>query len=382
MGRVDRGPPRRPRPPAACALLNPGFPLGSVTPFRGVSALSRSTIIQVLGGAASRNGAGSPPRPRGRRTAAGSRRAALVAAVTPLREAGSPVELSLTGGKDSRLVAAALVKAGVPVRGRTHGFADHPDVVVAAEIARRAGHRARRADPGRARAAGRRARQDPRHGAGRRRDAVRVRERRPPRPRRLPCAHRGRPRRRAAARRLRRDGGPPRRRRAARRPGARPRAARSAELLRRLTTKHLGLHPPRRRRRLRRLARPVDRRARPPPAARARRLLPGQPGGPVVGGRPAGVPAQGAPGPAAVRRPGGARRPRRPAGRPGQRRAVRRRPRRTVPAPWRTIPLAGKPPASRARPPSTGAASTATRSRRSCATTSSTWAPPAACSTW
>ncbi|MFY9669729.1 MAG: hypothetical protein WAK44_17395, partial [Trebonia sp.] len=30
----------------ACALLNPGFPLGSATPFRGVSALSRSTIIQ------------------------------------------------------------------------------------------------------------------------------------------------------------------------------------------------------------------------------------------------------------------------------------------------------------------------------------------------
>ena len=45
------------------------------------------------------------------------------------------------------------------------------------------------------------------------------------------------------------------------------------------------------------------------------------------------------------------------------------------------VPLAGKPPAGPA-PPSTGAASTATRSRRSCAATSSTWAPPAPCSTW
>ena len=125
-------------PLLACALLNPGFPLGSATPFRGVSALSRSTIIQVLGGAASRNGADSPPRPLGAGSAAVVA-AALVDAVTPLREVAQPVELSLTGGKDSRLVAAALVKAGVPVRGRTHGFADHPDVVIAAEVARALG---------------------------------------------------------------------------------------------------------------------------------------------------------------------------------------------------------------------------------------------------
>src|SRR6202041_297865 len=64
---------------------------------------------------------------------------ALVAAVAPLRDADAPVQLSLTGGKDSRLIAAALVKAGVPVTAVTHGFADHPDVVVAAEIARRLG---------------------------------------------------------------------------------------------------------------------------------------------------------------------------------------------------------------------------------------------------
>jgi hypothetical protein len=125
-------------PLLAAALLNPGFPLGSATPFRGVSALSRSTIIQVLSGAASRNGADSPPRPQGAGSAA-EVAAALVDAVTPLREVAQPVELSLTGGKDSRLVAAALVKAGVPVRGRTHGFADHPDVVLAAEVARALG---------------------------------------------------------------------------------------------------------------------------------------------------------------------------------------------------------------------------------------------------
>ena len=137
-----------------CALLNPGFPLGSVTPFKDVTALGPATALQVLNGsvtrvqdpAASPGRAGDPgslagqapgrsPGPQGARNVAEG----LVAAVAPLRDAGSPVELSLTGGKDSRLVAAALIKAGVPVVARTHGFDDHPDVVVAAEIARRLG---------------------------------------------------------------------------------------------------------------------------------------------------------------------------------------------------------------------------------------------------
>jgi hypothetical protein len=127
-----------------CALLSPGFPLGSVTPFAGVHAVAPSTTLQLLNGAVSRRsvplapggvGAGGAPGARGAREVA----EALVAAVAPLRDAGEPVELSLTGGKDSRLIAAALVKAGVPVVAKTHGFDDHPDVVVAAEIARRLG---------------------------------------------------------------------------------------------------------------------------------------------------------------------------------------------------------------------------------------------------
>jgi hypothetical protein len=60
---------------------------------------------------------------------------ALTEAVRPLGGADPPAELSLTGGKDSRLVAAALATARVPFRARTHGFAGHPDVVVAGLIA-------------------------------------------------------------------------------------------------------------------------------------------------------------------------------------------------------------------------------------------------------
>ena len=65
--------------------------------------------------------------------------AALAEAVRPLGEANAPVELSLTGGKDSRLVAAALTAARVPFLARTHGFAAHPEVVVASLIAGRLG---------------------------------------------------------------------------------------------------------------------------------------------------------------------------------------------------------------------------------------------------
>ncbi len=65
--------------------------------------------------------------------------AALTDAVRPLGKEGGPVELSLTGGKDSRLIAAALTAADVPFRALTHGFAQHPDVVIAGLIAERLG---------------------------------------------------------------------------------------------------------------------------------------------------------------------------------------------------------------------------------------------------
>ena len=122
-------------PALACALLNTGYPLGATTPFKGVSALPPAASALAVSGRLTVDSAGTSPGSESGATAA-EVAAALVAAVTPLRTGGETVELSLTGGKDSRLVAAALVAAGVPVRGKTHGFAAHPDVVVAAEVAR------------------------------------------------------------------------------------------------------------------------------------------------------------------------------------------------------------------------------------------------------
>ena len=127
-----------PDPVMAAAFLSLGYPVGAATPFRGVRALAARRQLTVTAGrlteaAAPRHDGADPD------GSYGAVAAALVDAVRPLGEQGVPVELSLTGGKDSRLIAAALTAAQVPFRARTHGFASHPDVIVAAMIARKLG---------------------------------------------------------------------------------------------------------------------------------------------------------------------------------------------------------------------------------------------------
>jgi len=138
-------------PVMAGAFLSLGYPVGDATPFRGVRALGGGRQLRAAGGrlvmtraaghtarpeASAGQGTGDP-RPADR--AAGRVAAALTEAVRPLAHAAAPVELSLTGGKDSRLVAAALAAAGVPFRARTHGFDRDPDVIIAGMIAGRLG---------------------------------------------------------------------------------------------------------------------------------------------------------------------------------------------------------------------------------------------------
>jgi hypothetical protein len=123
-----------PDPVMAAAFLSLGYPVGAATPFRGVRALRAQQQLTVTAGRAVVTAAQvEGPGTDGSYEAVA---AALVDAVRPLVERGVPVELSLTGGKDSRLIAAALTAAQVPFRARTHGFASHPDVIVAAMIAR------------------------------------------------------------------------------------------------------------------------------------------------------------------------------------------------------------------------------------------------------
>ena len=121
----------------AAAFLSLGYPVGAATPFRGVRALGAQRQLTVTAGRPVMASApGNGTRADG---SYGAVAAALVDAVRPLGERGVPVELSLTGGKDSRLIAAALTAAQVPFRARTHGFASHPDVIVAAMIASKLG---------------------------------------------------------------------------------------------------------------------------------------------------------------------------------------------------------------------------------------------------
>ena len=131
-----------PDPAMAGAFLSLGYPVGDATPFRGVRALGGDRTLRLAGGqlagghlASGRAARAEDEQPAGADRVAG----ALTEAVRPLGGTDAPVELSLTGGKDSRLVAAALAAARVPFRARTHGFAGHPDVVVAGLIADRLG---------------------------------------------------------------------------------------------------------------------------------------------------------------------------------------------------------------------------------------------------
>ena len=136
-------------PVMIAAFLGLGYPVGAATPFRRVRALGPARALAVAGGRLVVTPAGeigdSAPRadpaadipfPSGD-GASDLVAAALLDTVRPLR--GVPVELSLTGGKDSRLIAAALTAARVPFRARTHGVADHPDVIVAGMIADKLG---------------------------------------------------------------------------------------------------------------------------------------------------------------------------------------------------------------------------------------------------
>jgi hypothetical protein len=129
---------RDPDPVMIGAFLSLGYPLGGATPFRGVRALGGDRQLRAAAGqlVVTRAARARPAEGPG---GAGQVAEALTEAVRPLGEGAAPVRLSLTGGKDSRLVAAALTAAGIPFVARTHGFASHPDVIVAGLIASRLG---------------------------------------------------------------------------------------------------------------------------------------------------------------------------------------------------------------------------------------------------
>ncbi|GIH72199.1 asparagine synthase-related protein [Sphaerimonospora thailandensis] len=129
------------------SMVRQGYFLSDETPFEGVAALPPSSTLEVRDGTGHERirrittvplpTAGPvPTSSRGRRAAIEGLAEALVETVRPLTD---QVNLALTGGRDSRLMAALLHAAGVPFRATTNGLDDHPDVVIARRIAAKLG---------------------------------------------------------------------------------------------------------------------------------------------------------------------------------------------------------------------------------------------------
>ncbi|MGH8911035.1 MAG: asparagine synthase-related protein [Acidimicrobiia bacterium] len=114
------------------SLLAAGFPTTQAVPLAGVSILPSGSRLQVT-----RRGATvrrlPPPPPSGDPAASLTR--ALTNSVSFLPAVDPAPRSALTGGKDSRLIAAVLAGAGVPFSAMTGGLDEHPDVIVAARAA-------------------------------------------------------------------------------------------------------------------------------------------------------------------------------------------------------------------------------------------------------
>ncbi|MFI6708639.1 hypothetical protein ACIBF7_19535 [Nonomuraea sp. NPDC050478] len=126
-------------------MVRQGFFLSDETPYRGVTALRPSTRLDVRDGRRVITetplpaSAPAPTSERGKRKAIGELAEALLATVAPLRGLGEPVNLALTGGRDTRILGALLYAAKVPFRVTTNGLDAHPDVILARQIAGRLG---------------------------------------------------------------------------------------------------------------------------------------------------------------------------------------------------------------------------------------------------
>ncbi|MFD0905501.1 asparagine synthase-related protein [Actinomadura sediminis] len=123
-------------------MVRHGFFTNDDTPFAGVRALPADAVLTAAPGRGvtvrERDVPDAEPMPadaRERRRRVQRLAEALVDAAAPLAAHGEPVELALSGGRDSRIMAAVLTAAGVPMIATTHGFDDDPDVVLARRIA-------------------------------------------------------------------------------------------------------------------------------------------------------------------------------------------------------------------------------------------------------
>lgn len=127
-------------------LVRHGFFVNDDTPFRGVRALPAGAVLTAEPGEGTvvrqqslperRDGSGHVRR---QQEAIRPLADALLDSALPLGRHRDPVALALSGGRDSRLMAAVLRAAEVPFAATTHGFADDPDVILAERVAKALG---------------------------------------------------------------------------------------------------------------------------------------------------------------------------------------------------------------------------------------------------
>lgn len=126
-------------------MIRQGHFMSDETPYQGVTALPPASSITIAGGRRTISRSDlpqalpAPTRRKDKRAAITALGEALLATIEPLRNAPEPVNLALTGGRDSRLMAALLHAARIPFRATTNGLDDHPDVILARRIAEELG---------------------------------------------------------------------------------------------------------------------------------------------------------------------------------------------------------------------------------------------------
>ncbi|GII55307.1 hypothetical protein Pth03_36960 [Planotetraspora thailandica] len=129
---------------ALAEMVGNGHFMSDGTPFSSVTALPPASCVTVKGGG---HRLETIPLPDPRPAPTGERQKhaeieelaqSLITAAEPLKSLSEPVHLTLTGGRDSRLLAALLHAAGIPFVTSTAGRDGDPDVdlarLVAAEL--------------------------------------------------------------------------------------------------------------------------------------------------------------------------------------------------------------------------------------------------------
>ena len=122
------------------SFINAGFYNTEQTPYRNVKVLSPNSELAVVRyrvTVTSMNDVEKMTAPPTHRSAVYDEIAeAFVKGLKPLKRHETVLHAGLTGGKDSRLIVAALQHVGAPFRTHTSGYPEHPDVVVAQRIAK------------------------------------------------------------------------------------------------------------------------------------------------------------------------------------------------------------------------------------------------------